>query len=177
MHGFQIRWDTEYLSFEQEDERVLAHVLDKVTKTTYKIECKYLFAADGARSRIVAQLDLPLERHPGGGVALNVLVKADLSHLMKYRNGNLHWVMQPDREHPDFAWSCVVRMVKPWHEWMFILFPVPGYKMERKPSMDEYLKRVREIIGDDTPAEIIRVNSWNVNEIVAEVYSKGRVYV
>ncbi|KAF2815543.1 2,4-dichlorophenol 6-monooxygenase [Mytilinidion resinicola] len=176
LNGFQIRWNTEFQSFEQDADGVTAHLEDKITKLTYAIKAKYLFGADGARSKIMTQLDIPLDKHPGGGPAINVLVKADLSHLVKHRMGNLHWIMQPDREHPEFGWMSIVRMVKPWHEWMFILFPSPGSDLSRRPSKEEYLGRIRELIGDDTPAEILRVNVWNINEIVAETYSKGRVY-
>lgn len=150
-------------------------VLDKVTGFTYTISSKYLFGADGARSQVVAQLGLPLTKGPGGGPALNVLVRADISHLIQHRTGNLHWVLQPDVEHPDFGWSCIVRMVKPWYEWMFIFFPYPGTALDRQPSEDEYRRRVQQVIGDDTPVEILRINTWNVNETVADKYSSKRV--
>jgi hypothetical protein len=97
---------------------------------------------------------------------------------MKHRKGNLHWVMQPDREHPGFGWMGIVRMVKPWNEWMFILFPSREYKIDsngKGPTNEEYLARVKEFIGDDTPAEIISVSKWYINEIVAEKYSEGNL--
>lgn len=50
------------------------------------------------------------------GLAINVRVKADLSKHVEHRMGNLHWVMQPEEEHPDFGWTALVRMVKPWDE-------------------------------------------------------------
>ncbi|KAL8343037.1 hypothetical protein RB598_004406 [Gaeumannomyces tritici] len=184
LNGFQIRWDTEFQTFVDHGSDagggggggVTATVLDRVTGLMYAIEARYLMGADGARSRIVSQLGLPLVRSPGGGPAINVLVRADLSHLMKSRTGNLHWVMQPDREHTDFAFFTVVRMVKPWTEWMFILFPLPGYSMDNRPSIDDYGRSVRATIGDDTPFEIVRVNTWTVNEIVASTYQKGNVF-
>ena len=132
-----------------------------------------MFGADGAQSQVVKQVDLPLIRKPGQGLAINVLVKADLSHLVDSRKGNLHWVMQPDRDHPDFGWLGIVRMVKPWNEWMFILFTNRDTDANITPTHDEYLQRVRELIGDDTPAEILNVSKWFINEIVAETYSVG----
>lgn len=179
LNGFQIRWDTEFKTFVDHGagSGVTVTVQDKVTGLTYAIEARYLLGADGARSRIVSQLELPMVRNPGGGPAINVQVRADLSHLMKTRTGNLHWVMQPDREHTGFAFFTVVRMVKPWTEWMFILFPLPGYPLEtNRPSLDDYGRSVRATIGDDTPFDIIRVNTWTVNEIVASTYQKGNVF-
>ncbi len=66
------------------------------------------------------QLKIPLIKRPGQGIALNVLVKVDLSAAMEHRVGNLHWVMQPDREYPSFGWAANVRMVKPWTEFVWL---------------------------------------------------------
>lgn len=67
-------------------------------------------------------------------------------------------------------------MVKPWTEWMFIFFPDRKCNNARdlNPGRQEYLARVREFIGDETPAEILDVSKWVINEVVAERYSEGR---
>jgi len=172
-NGFNTRFNTELLSFEEgKDGLITATVYDKISSIQYKIRTKYLFGADGARSQVVKQLDLPLSIKPGQGLAINVLVKTDLSHLVDHRRGNLHWVMQPDKEHPEFGWQGIVRMVKPWNEWMFILFPNRDCDLDIEPSKEAYLQRVRDFIGDDTPAEIVNVSKWYINEIVAEKYSE-----
>lgn len=177
--GFTTRFDTTLVSFvHDEKQRIVATLRDNLSQVEYCIRTKYLFGADGARSQIVKQLNLPLAVKPGQGLAINVLVKADLSHLVEHRKGNLHWVMQPDREHPGFGWMAIVRMVRPWDEWMFILFPTRDYDVAKtpNPSNEEYLHRVKQLIGDDTPAEIINVSKWYINEIVAEKYSDGNVF-
>ncbi|QKX58385.1 uncharacterized protein TRUGW13939_05507 [Talaromyces rugulosus] len=178
LKGFKTRFNTSFLSFEREAESgsIIATVRDDISNSEYQVRTKYLFGADGARSKIVKQLDLPLSVKPGQGVAINVLVRADLSHLVEHRRGNLHWVMQPDKEHPEFGWMGIVRMVKPWHEWMFILFPNRDCDHNIQPSREAYLSRVRDFIGDDTPAEILDVSKWFINEIVAEQYSQGNVF-
>ena len=172
--------DTKFLSFEEDTatNTIISTVEDNVTGQQYKIRSKYLFGADGARSVIVKQLDLELQGRQSDNLAIDVLVKADLSHLVEHRKGNLHWLIQPDVEHPVWGWLGVARMVKPWHEWIFSLFPSIGYdpKTAARPSDEEYLGRVKEFIGDDTPVEMIRVSKWYINEIVAKIYSKGRVF-
>ncbi|KAL1858199.1 hypothetical protein VTK73DRAFT_7910 [Phialemonium thermophilum] len=179
LHGFKVRFNTSLTSFTQDPETGLytATVRDKVANLEYQIRTKYLFGADGAQSQVVKGLGLHLIRKPGQGLAINVLVKADLSHLVDSRRGNLHWVMQPDREHPHFGWMGIVRMVKPWNEWMFILFPSRDVEHSQiQPTEEEYLQRVRDFIGDDTPAEILNVSKWFINEIVAERYSQGNAF-
>ncbi|EXJ63257.1 uncharacterized protein A1O5_11578 [Cladophialophora psammophila CBS 110553] len=176
--GFKTRFDTTLLSFETDPATglITANVRDNLSSLQYQIRTKYLLGADGARSQVVKQLDLPLSVKPGQGMAINVLVKADLSHLVKHRRGNLHWVLQPDRKHPEFGMMGIVRMVKPWNEWMFILLPTRDCDPHISPSKDEYTQRVRDFIGDDTPAEVIDVSKWFINEIVAMKYSEGNVF-
>ena len=109
-------------------------------------------------------------------VAYNVHLKADLSSYMKYRTGNLHWLLQPDKEHPLFGWACIARMVKPWGEWLFIVLPERGKELTVTPTDEEWEKRMKEFIGDDSiPTEILGVSKWRINDVVAEKFSKGRV--
>ncbi|KAK3340022.1 FAD binding domain-containing protein [Lasiosphaeria hispida] len=181
-NGFAARFQTTLLSFtepepEEADGKIVALVRDELTKHEYRIRTKYLFGADGARSVVVKQLGLPLSAGPGGGTMINVLVRADLSHLMKHRQGNLHWVMQPERETvAEFGVACIVRMVKPWHEWLFIMAASPSFDPRVKVSDEAYTQRIREFIGDDTPVEVLHTSPWQVNEKFAERYSKGNVF-
>jgi 2-polyprenyl-6-methoxyphenol hydroxylase-like FAD-dependent oxidoreductase len=176
-HGFKCRFDTSFVSFEDNGSSgVITTLMDQLSGKEYRVQSRYLFGADGARSRIMKQLALPLIAKSGSGVAVNVLVKADLSHLIEHRQGNLHWVMQPDRPHCDLGWMAIIRMVKPWTEWMFILFPKPGVERP-EPSKEEYLVQVKNFIGDDSvAAEILNISRWTINEIVAEEYSRGNVF-
>lgn len=126
------------------------------------------------------ELGIPLIKKPGQGLALNVLVKVDLSHLIANRIGNLHWVFRPEETTtPPWAWAAIVRMVRPWNEWMFIFLPAPGADLTADAmdaTHDEYLTRVKEVIGDDSVRpEVLHVGKWWINETVAEYYSDGNV--
>jgi 2-polyprenyl-6-methoxyphenol hydroxylase-like FAD-dependent oxidoreductase len=122
------------------------------------------------------QLEIPMIKRPDQGFAINILLEADMSHLMENRRGNLHWLLTPDKEHPDFAWIGCFRMVKPWHEWLCIIFPT--FDAERKVrGPEEYVERIKEFIGDDSiKFEIKGISTWMINETAAEKYSNGRVH-
>jgi len=180
--GWALRFNTKFVSLERpQPDVIVSTVHDTLLNRTYRIQSRYLFGCDGARSQVVRELGLPLDKKPGQGLALNVLVRADLSHLMANRTGNLHWVVRPDEEnYPPWGWGVVVRMVKAWTEWMFIYLPTPGMDL-RADAMDatdeEYLKRCKEMIGDESvKAELLHVGKWWINEIVAEKYSDGNVF-
>ncbi|KAB8343284.1 hypothetical protein FH972_022871 [Carpinus fangiana] len=69
-------------------------------------------------------------------------------------------------------------MVKPWHEWVFSLYPQPGYTdFDFKPEPQEYEKRIRDFIGNDRiPITVTDVSKWRINEVVAEKYSDGNIF-
>ncbi|CAK7227437.1 hypothetical protein SCUCBS95973_006543 [Sporothrix curviconia] len=175
--GWQVRFATAFERFETNaDGTITSYLVDQLTKATFAVRSTYLFGCDGARSPILRQLGIPLIKKPGQGVALNVLVDVDLGDYIGARKGNLHWVFQPDKAYPDFCWAGLIRMVKPWHEWMFIMFPQDpaAFKM---PTHEQLLARCQDIVGrDDLPIKIIDVSKWQINEIVAEHYSEGNIF-
>ncbi|KAJ5746210.1 hypothetical protein N7520_011392 [Penicillium odoratum] len=177
LNGFSCRFDTKFVRFEQGDEGMTSTLRDDISGTEYQIRSKYLFGADGARSEVFRQLKLPLDIRPDQGLAYNVHLKADLSRYMKYRTGNLHWLLQPDKEHPLFGWACIARMVKPWDEWLFIVLPERGKELDFEPTHEQWLGRMKEFIGDDSiDTEILGVSKWRINDVVAEKFSEGRVF-
>ena len=112
-----MRFHTSFLSFTRGESGIITStVRDDLSGHSYTIRSKYLFGCDGARSQVLRELKIPLIKKPGQGLAINVLVKVDLTPYVKHRNGNLHWIFQPEKDHPDFGWSCLARMVKPWTE-------------------------------------------------------------
>ncbi|KAK5655501.1 hypothetical protein OQA88_5772 [Cercophora sp. LCS_1] len=181
LKGWTLRFNTAFLTFTRPDSNTIISTLrDDLTQKTYTIHSRFLFGCDGARSQVIRTLNIPLIKKPGQGLALNVLLKADMSHLVTNRTGNLHWVFQPEKEHPAWGWACIVRMVKPWDEWMFIFLPPPGADLtadDMVASHDEYLARAKQFIGDDSVnVEILDVSKWWINETVAEYYSDGNIF-
>lgn len=79
-NGFRTRFDTKLLSFtqDQETDRVESIIEDQITGQKSTVRSKYLCGADGAGSRIVRELQLPLHNLPGGGLSINLLVEADM---------------------------------------------------------------------------------------------------
>lgn len=180
-NSWHIRFDSSFISYSRPSASgpITSTIRDTLTNQTYTVRSKYLFGADGARSAIMRQLDLPLIKSPGQGLALNIHVEADLSGHITHRMGNLHWILTPELEHPSWGWSCIARMVKPWNEWMFIMFPEPGFTdFKIRLEEGEVLKRVKEMVGDDgVEVKIKAISKWYINEIVAERYSDGNIFL
>ena len=171
----KIRFDTEYLSHEQDADGVSVTLLDHLSGATYELRCKYLIGADGANSKVVSDLDLPLEGKMGNTGSMNVVFEADLSKYVAHRPSVLYWVIQPGSDVGGLGIG-VVRMVRPWYRWLAIW----GYEIEDgPPQLDEEKATgiVHNLIGDDTiPIRVESTSTWTVNDVFAKTLSVGRVF-
>ncbi len=172
--GAHVRFSTELESFEQFEEGVTSTVKDRLTGERYKVKSRYLVGADGARSRVVEQLGIPLIGQHGLGHAINVLCEIDLGDHVRHRPASLYATVQPGSS----VWAPVgvVRMVRPWDQWLIALM-VPDSVGVATPSAADIETRIHEVIGNpNIPIRILSQSSWSINDIVAERYSRGRVF-
>ena len=172
--GSRVRFGTELLSFEQDGDGVVAEVRDSLTGDLTSIRARYMIGADGARSLVAEQLGLPLVGMEGLGSVFNVLCEVDLEPYVTHRHGSLYSVIQPGSSY--WAPVGVFRMVRPWDQWLVgLIVPMAAGKPE--PTLADFEERVRAQIGvPDLPIKILSTSMWTINDIVAEYYSKGRVF-
>jgi 2,4-dichlorophenol 6-monooxygenase len=173
--GTAFRFDTEYLSLEQDPDGVTATVRDRVRGDEYQIRAKYLIGADGGRSKVAADLGLPMVGQMGVAGSINIVFEADLSHLVAHRPSTLYWVLQTGAEVGGIGMG-LVRCVRPWREWLVGW----GYDINGEPPdlTESYARRiVHHLIGDDSiPVTIKSSSAWTVNHMYAETYHRGRVF-
>src|SRR6266568_1212896 len=173
--GSRVRFDTEYLSLEQDADGVTATVRDRIGGSTYQIRARYLLGADGARSVIAKDIGLPLEGQMDIAGSMNIVFSADLSKYVAHRPGVLYWVLQPGSDIGGIGMGTI-RMVRPWNEWLIIW----GYDINDPPTNvdDEAATRIAHtLIGDDTiPIQIRSTSLWSINHLYATRYSNGRVF-
>lgn len=177
-NGFRLRFDSEFITFTENEKTGMIEsiVRDLGTGIDFLVRSRYLCGADGANSSIVQQLQLPLHTEPFQGLALNVFVEADLTHLMTHSMGLLHILTRPDRPQPHFGVIGIARFVEPFREWVFILLAAPGVT-EIKATDSEIVARVEELIGDDSvKIKLKRISKWTINECFAKQYSRGNVF-
>ena len=173
--GTRARLSTEYLSLTQDQNGVTAQVRDRVSGETYPIRAKYLIGADGGNSQVAKDIDLPMHGKMGVAGSINIIVEADLTKYVAHRPSVLYWVLQPGSNVGGIGMG-VVRMVRPWHEWLIIW----GYDINGpEPEVTEDFARgvVHSLIGDSTvPVTVKSVSTWTVNHMHALEYAKGRVF-
>lgn len=173
--GSKVRFDTEYVDHVQDADGVTVTLRDHVTNGTYTVRCKYLIGADGANSRVVEHLGLPLEGEMGKSGSINMVFEADLSRYVAHRPSVLYWVIQPGSQVGGLGIG-VVRMVRPWYKWLAIW----GYEVDNGPpelNNEMATSIVHGLIGDSSiPVKIESTSTWTVNDMYATQLSKGRVF-
>lgn len=173
--GTQTRFSTEYLGHTQDDDGVTTSVRDRLTGHEYTIRSRYLIGADGARSRVAADIGLPYEGAMDIAGSMNITFKADISALVDHRPSVLYWVIQPGSNVGGIG-TGLVRMVRPWDEWLIVW----GYDIAGPPPEldDEMAVRViRDLLGvPDLEPEITGYSLWGVNEMYATNLQSGRVF-
>ena len=173
--GTRVRFDTEYLSLEQDAAGVTATVRDRLSGETYRIRAKYLIGADGGRSKVAEDIGLPMVGRMGVAGSMNIVFHADLSRYVAHRPSVLYWVLRPGADIGGIGMG-LVRMVRPWNEWLIVW----GYDINQPPpEVDEATatRIAHDLIGDDTvPIRIRSTSVWTVNHMYATRYAAGRVF-
>jgi 2,4-dichlorophenol 6-monooxygenase len=173
--GATFSFNTEYLSHSQDENGVTARLRDRLSGREYSIRGKYLVGADGAKSAIVDDLELPIEGRMARAGTAYILFNADLSRYTQHRPSILYWIVT---QHASFGELGVgmLRAVRPWTQWIAGW----GFDMAKgEPDFSDSVVRrqVHALIGDSTvDVEIVRTSIWYVNQAYATNYAKGRVF-
>ncbi len=173
--GARVRFDTEYLSHVQDDDGVTTRVRDRLTGSEFDVRSQYVVGADGARSKVAADAGLPFEGPGAVAGALGIIFEADLSRFVEHRPSVLYWMVQPGAEREGVGLG-VLRMVKPWTEWMLMW----GYEVAAGPPelTDELVRElaVKLVGSDDFEMRIKSRSPWTINHEFATTISSGRVF-
>lgn len=173
--GSRIRFDTEYVSLVQDDAGVTVTVRDRLSGHEFRIRARYVIAADGGRSQVVADLGLPMAGQMDLAGSMNIVFHADLTELVGHRPSVLYWVLQPGATIGGIGLG-LIRMVRPWDEWLITW----GYDISQPPpDLDDAMATeiVHNLIGDDSvPVTIRSLSLWGNNKMYAERYREGRVF-
>ncbi|MEI7445405.1 MAG: FAD-dependent monooxygenase [Burkholderiales bacterium] len=173
--GASLAMNTEYVSHEQDADGVTVALRDRLSGRAYAVRAKYVVGADGARSKIVEDLGLPLEGHLARAGTHYTLFRADLSRFVAHRPSILYWIVSPDAAFGEIG-QGLLRAIRPWDQW------IAGWGFDKDAGEPQYtdeelVRRIRILIGDDTvPVEIESRMIWYVNQQFATAYSKGRVF-
>ncbi|MEK4572275.1 FAD-dependent oxidoreductase [Bacillus sp. FSL E2-8868] len=95
--GGELFFYHELVSYEQNENGVIATIRNRDTKEEIMIHCDYVIAADGAKSKIREQLGILTEgRGTIGGYYMNIYFEADLSEFIKGDAFGFTMILHPE---------------------------------------------------------------------------------
>lgn len=168
--GGDVRYNTELLSFTQDEQGVTATIEDRTTGTSSVVRADYLAACDGAHSHVRDTLGVKAE---GLGVLdehyIFVYFRADWSELIRGYEADAILIDRPG--------SRGIFLITDADRGMFLIQGTPS---NGASAQDYTAERCKELILDGIgkpglAVEVVDIAPWQPAQLVAEHFQQGRV--
>ncbi|MBV9845513.1 MAG: FAD-dependent monooxygenase, partial [Kutzneria sp.] len=168
--GAQIDFNTQFESFEQDENGVSAVVTDRATGEQTRVRAQYMIAADGVRSPIRESLGIGRTGNGLVGAAMSVLFKADLNSIIQGRRFVLCYLANP-------AAPGALQLFDE-ERWVFGFFYDPRSTAPEELTEQKCIEIMRTSLGEpDIPIEVQMTMPWEMSHNVADAYRNGRVFL
>jgi 2-polyprenyl-6-methoxyphenol hydroxylase-like FAD-dependent oxidoreductase len=166
----QLRHRTRLESFEDTGAGVTAEIVDLQSGRRERVEADYLVGCDGATSEIRGRLGIGLTGQGTLGHPLHLFFRApDLLKRVGKAEGTFFLAI--DR---DGLWANI-RVVDPVNAmWRLMVLDSDG---RRTPETIDKDALIRRAVGKPFEVEWVGCSIWTRRSLVAEKYSKGRVFL
>ncbi|HZR39591.1 MAG TPA: FAD-dependent oxidoreductase [Ktedonobacteraceae bacterium] len=174
--GGDLRFNTELVSFEQDDSGVTATIVERAGGTQHTVRADYMIAADGARARIRGSLDISTNGCRPQGHLLNILFQADLSDLVRGREFSMCMIKHPGKHQEIHGLLTAINNTDRW------VFHLP-YDPQRGESPEDFphercIDVLRTVLGlPQIEIEIKSIQPWEAAVRVADTFQRGRVFL
>ncbi|MGE0999913.1 FAD-dependent oxidoreductase [Bacillus sp. Gnz1/3] len=171
--GGELSFYYELVSYEQNEQGVIATIRNRETEEESIIHCDYVIAADGAKSKIREQLGISTEgRGTIGGYYMNIYFEADLSEFIQGDAFGFSMVL-----HLEVLGALIP--VDNERRWIYHVSydPLKGERPE-----DFTIERCKQIIqtaigSTNVESEIVSVLPWEATESTATKFQDNRIFL
>ncbi|OTY36342.1 FAD-binding monooxygenase [Bacillus thuringiensis serovar pingluonsis] len=171
--GGELSFYHELVSYEQNEQGVIATIRNRETEEESIVHCDYVIAADGAKSKIREQLGISTEgRGTIGGYYMNIYFEADLSEFIQGDAFGFSMVL-----HPEVLGALIP--VDNERRWIYHVSydPLKGERPE-----DFTIERCKQIIqtaigSTNVESEIVSVLPWEATESTATKFQDNRIFL
>jgi 2-polyprenyl-6-methoxyphenol hydroxylase-like FAD-dependent oxidoreductase len=168
LESVEIRPNTEFMSFDQDEGGVRVRTRDLASGREAELDCKYLVGADGARSAVRKQIGAEMVGVEGLSFNYNVIIRAPgLAEAHDHGAGIFYWQMNPD----------VPSIIGPMDQGDLWFFSPTMVSPDSDYSEDEIKDLLVRATGIDLPYEIVSSDKWVVSRLLADRYRQGRAFV
>jgi 2-polyprenyl-6-methoxyphenol hydroxylase-like FAD-dependent oxidoreductase len=162
----QLRYETVFESFQQEDKRVFCKIVDVKGGQEEWIEADYLVGCDGGRSKIRRALGIQYEGVFSQGMNVAVLFRSPLLEHTPHGPAVQYQIINSQINGAIAAvdgkelWRLNIRNIK-----------------EEQLDALNAPEKLRAALGENVPFELLAVRHWTGHCVVAERYQQDRVFL
>ena len=168
--GVRLLYQHEYVSFDEDGDGVRAKIVRQSDNNAFEIRARYLVGCDGGRSTVRDQLGFGMK---GKGVltyTTNVIFRcAEFNRLHNKAPGYRYMFVDVTG-----VWATIVA-INGNDCWRMSI--VGSAEERRRYTNDELKDFACRALGRSFEPEIISVLNWTREELVAESYGRGRVFI
>jgi hypothetical protein len=170
--GGDLRFNTELISFEQDDDGVTATLLERTCGKRSTVRADYLIAADGARSPMRNLLGITQSGEGTLEHYLNIYFEADLSEQVRGKEFSQCLIERPDM-------YGVLVSINNTDRWVFHL----AYDLARGETPDDFppercQELIRRAVGlPDLAVEIRSIGPWESAVRIADSFQRERIFL
>ncbi|WP_144501063.1 FAD-dependent oxidoreductase [Bacillus nitratireducens] len=171
--GGELSFYHELVSYEQNENGVIATIRNRDTKEESTIYCDYVIAADGAKSKIREQLGILTEgRGTIGGYYMNIYFEADLSECIKGDAFGFTMI-----RHPKVIGALIP--VDNESKWIYhVAYDLLKGEQPEDFSIERCKQIIQTAIGSmDIKPEILSVLPWEASESTAVKFQDNRIFL
>lgn len=171
LRGADIRFSTQLVSFDQNEEEIVATIKCRQTKKEEIIRASYMIAADGARSHIRETLNMQTVGKGSLGCLLNIYFEADLGDIVKGHEFSIMRIDEP-------GIKGMLTSINNTDRWVFHLSYDPEKGEEPHQFTHEKLNSIlQRVIGfSHIHIRIISVLPWQPTVKAVTEMRNGRIF-
>lgn len=164
----EIRFNTEFLSCEQDTDRVRSQLRDVSSGAQFSVQSDHLVGADGARSAVRASIGAKMEGLYGLSRNYNVVFRAPgLADAHAHGPAIMYWHVNPDA-------PGLLGPMDSGDKWFFMPTKLPeGTKL----SNADAAAMICTATGIDLPYEILSSDEWVASRLIADKYRDRRIFL
>ena len=162
----QIRYNTAFESFQQDDQKVSCNIIDVKTGREECVEAGYLVGCDGGRSDIRRALGIQYEGVFAQGMNVAVLFRSPLLEHTPHGPAVQYQII-------NSRINGAIAAVDGKELWRL---NVRNIKEEQLDALNAP-EKLRAALGDHVPFDLLAVRPWTGHCVVAQRYQDGRVFL
>ncbi|MBN9487656.1 MAG: FAD-dependent monooxygenase [Alphaproteobacteria bacterium] len=168
----ELRFDTEFTTFEQDDTSVLATLTNVKNGNTEQVRVQYMIAADGAQSRVRATLGIAMQGQKDVYDSVNILLEADLRPWTQHRPAALYFIENEEMR-------ATFLTINAHDRWGFLVNSLKAHGLGPEDFTPERsAETIRRAVGEpELQVKVLAVAPWVASAHVAERYRDGRVFL